>query len=579
MEPFYGSRCSLYSGNSLSTDDLNWSLQPNYVKMMNDTNLIDSCAAATDDMEPVRGRMTLEQTRKHFEFLERNNFKTQQASVDAEQLEQWIVYMDKYLKAFAPNWKQVVQMDSHQRIECFDEQYKLRQYIASHHNVFNQMIREDDSKRTRKVENMYHELLLNAIEKQCLVEQSLQPEGKLKRSPCVDSHIQLNQIITKSNESLFVGSDFGTTVPSDDGIHFSTHPTTSKSSSFSGAQCSPFSLHSDFERDEDYQSWESIIQELQNIDIDNEVELLQDAPNLNSLISENSLELIKNVDQVVSTTPNSENLYMDKVDNWLQNQHSVVEANIDSSSDESASSSELGSAISCQWDNYQDIYISTTPMHEDTPSNEFLFFGDDYDDALKSKHDSSSSSTSGMQKSRTTEQLSIGSRISAKGSSETVNETLLKNGTDSMPPGATKDQEIQTDAVSNNSQMANDILTLVENLQKNYMNLTPRDFDGVLQMCRDNLGCLLVVLDRNHSHYDATTIDGVDALKTPETCQCGIISRFFARIVEFLHGCSRKVRRSAMYKFLLKVLKRFYAMVKFLTRQVRFYRALYGSTV
>lgn len=584
MEQFYESRWSLHSCNSVSTEDLNWSQQSNYLKMMNDTNLIDSCAAAKDDMESVRGRMSIEQSRKHFEFLETNNFKTQQASVDAEQLEQWIVYMDKYLKAFSPNWKQVIKMDSNRRNECFGEQYKLRQYIASHHNVFNQMVREDDTTQTRRVHNMYHMLLLTAIEKQCLLEENHYSEQKSKDETFEDTNVQLDGIIARSTETLFVSSDSSTTVPSDDdGVHFPTHPTTSKSSSFSEVHCLPLSSYSHYERDEDYQSWESIIEELNNIDMDTKTDpslvmLRKKTNNPNFLISKSSIELIRNVGHGWSAEPNGSDPLKSKVNNWLLNHHTGPEIKIDPNTDALTldSDSEVDSNISIQWDNYQDIYTSTTPMCEDAPSNEFLFFGDDYEDALKWKRSSSSSSTSDSEllcKSATHDRSSIESKMSVKGNNKTINETRHKNESDSASRIELNDRNVH----NSNSRITEDILLLVENLQKNYKNLTPRDFDGVLKICRDNLECLLVVLDKNHSHYNAKSMDS--DYKTAGTCQCDMISRFFARIVKFLYGCSRKVRKSAVYKFLFNSLKRFYFMVKFLSRHVRFYRMLYDSTV
>lgn len=121
--------------------------------------------------------------------------------------------------------------------------------------------------------------------------------------------------------------------------------------------------------------------------------------------------------------------------------------------------------------------------------------------------------------------------------------------------------------------MANDILQIVENLKKNYKNLKPGDFDGIMKICRENLECVLVVLDKEHSHStpkDSTKTGNDDNINT--TCQCGVIGRFFARIVRFLYECGRKVQKSAMYRFLLKFKKKTYLWVKFFGRQIRFYR-------
>lgn len=608
MGDSYDSRWSLFSGNSLSTEDFNWSLQPNYLKMMNDTNLIDNCAAAEEEIESIRGA-------RQQQFLETNKLEKRRFTVDPEQLLQWIRYMEKYLEAFSPNWKQVEEMNATQRDASLNEQCDLRQYIASHNGIFNQMVKEDDSQRTRDVLDKYHLLLLNAIEKQCLLEGYPKVDDKQKMN--ISNRTSVNLDIYKlcdidiepqknvdyaairSTESSSPNSDI-TIVTSDDGINFPTHPTTSKSSLFSEGHWSPFS--SDFKREE-HESWENVIKELDDIEIDSNfqsssTDLPKSCKQMNSSLSESTLKLIEGVDLVLPrpATPNIGE-YLDttnKVDDWLFNHSNTTFTSAKKIVDEnkktitkictSSSGSDIGSTLSSiQWDNFQDIYSITAPIEYEA-NNDFLYFGDDYDNVLKC---GSSSSILDMIKSSTscptTPTKSEGTSDQCKDETIVPTEMRVVNRkkkrtsrklnmpNDPVIPEVPKDTSI----------MARDILHIVEDLRNNYMNLKPRDFDGILKICRENLGCLIVVLDKDQrSHYRSNeSIESVgdDRIYIQENCQCGIIGKFVARIVWFLYDCSRKVRRSGIYRFLLKILKNFYAMVKFFSKQVRFYRALYGK--
>lgn len=440
----FESQWSLHSVTSLSTEDLNWTLQPNYSKMMNDTNLIDSCAAATKDMEPARRQVPMKQTRKHSQFLESNNFKTQQMSVDPEQLEQWIVYMDRYLRTFSPNSNQIIQMDSIQREISFNEQCKLRQYIASHIRIFNQMMKEEKSKRTRNVHHMYHLLLLNAIEKQIWFEENFKPEEDSRSEYNSESETFDNPNVKldvykicnidiapqhELTESLFVNSDSGTKVTSDDGIHFATHPTTSKSSLFSEDQSSSFSSDPDYQHVDECHSLQCIHQQLNDNSYVDSSSIELHTMTKNSLISESSLELIRNVDQVLPTTPNGNELLDNKIDIWLSNHHTGGNQEMDLNTYASTTDSDVSSNNSIQWDNFQDIYSLGAPMndYEETVSKQFLFFGDDYDDALKSKCNSSSTSLSDTHLSTTPEILTCKSNISERERNKNVEETVLSN--------------------------------------------------------------------------------------------------------------------------------------------------------
>lgn len=616
------SRWSLYSANSASTDDFNWSLQPNYLKMMNDTNLMDSCAAAKEEIESNREQLSMRQ----LQFLEINKSERQRTTVDPEQLLQWIIYMEKYLEAFSPDWRQVNEMDEIQRNVSFNEQCDLRQYIASNNRIFNQMIKEQDCERTRNVQEKYHMLLLNAIEKQCLLEGYPKVKDNRKTYDCPDVNLDvyklcsidiepqsnldhLDYTLIRSTESLSSNSDTGTIITSDDGINLPTHPTTSKSSLFSEDHCSPFSSHPDVQQSE-HQSWENIMKEFDNIDGDGSVQsssndLPKDRKTSSSSISECTLKLIENVDSVLprAATPNVDDYLnpTNKVDDWLVNHPNAsfesqrkrvtdVEKQMVNKIGSSSSGSDRGSIMSIQWDNFQDIYTLTAPIHVE-PNNDFLYFGDDYDDALK-RRGSSSSISDVVKSSTSTPTTPSKSEKSLPKNEKSKDETIVPNGTKSVSRKRKRVSRVlnkKTDTVFqqqpsipyDNSLMARDILLIVEDLRNNYMNLKPRDFDGILKICRENLGCLIVVLDKEQrSHYRSNeTIKSVgdDRIYIQESCQCGIIGRFVARIVKFLYDCSRNVRRSAIYRFLLKILKKFYAIVKFFSQQVSVYRSCYGK--
>lgn len=619
------SRWSLLSANSLSTEDFNWSLQPNYLKMMNDTNLIDNCAAAEEEIESIRERVPVKQS----QFLETNKSETRR-TVDPEQLLQWIVYMEKYVNAFSPNWRQVNGMNQRQRNVSFNEQCELRQYIASHNRIFNEMIKEEDSQRTRNVQDKFHMLLLNAIEKQCLVEgypKVVEDDSKLQTFDCPDLNLDVYKLcsidiepqnnldhpdhtLIRSTESLASNSDTETIITSDDGINFPTHPTTSKSSLFSEDHCSPFSSHPDFQRDE-YKSLDNIMKELDNIDVDSKVESMPDDLQKNrktssSSISACTLKLIENVDSVlprIPTTNLDEYLHANtKVDNWLfhypketckpkdKNAADALKKVANNICSSSSSSSDLGSTTSIQWDNFQDIYATTAPMPEEL-NNDFLYFGDDYDDALKSKRNGSLSSITDMIKSSTSSPTTPSKSeksLPCQNKDETIvpnypkmNIVSRKKRRISRKLNKKNDSLNQQSVPNDSSKMASDILLIVEDLRNNYTNLKPQDFDGILKICRENLGCLIVVLDKEQrSHYqsnESMKSVGDDRIYIRESCQCGVIGQFVARIVRFLYDCSRSVRRSAIYRFLLRILKHFYTMVKFLSHKVRVYRSLYGK--
>lgn len=615
------SRWSLYSVNSACTDDFNWSLQPNYLKMMNDTNLMDSCAAAKEEIESNRERESMRQ----LQFLETNKLERQRSTVDPDQLLQWIVYMEKYLDAFSPNWQQVREMNENERNISFNEQCELRQYIASNNRIFNQMIKEQgDSPLTRNVQDKYHMLLLNAIEKQCLLEGYPKVEDKRKCIDYPDVNLDMYKLcsidtepqdytLVRSTESLSSNSDTDTIITSDDGINFPTHPTTSKSSLFSEDHCSPFSSHLDVQHKE-HQSWENIMKELDNIiDVDSNVQssssndLAKNRKSSSSSISECTLRLIENVDSVLprAATPNID-AYLNptnKVDDWLINNPSAssesrnksvadVERKMGKIIGSLSSGSDRGSTVSIQWDNFQDIYSLTVPIHEE-PNNDFLYFGDDYDDALKCIR-GSSSSISDMVKSTSTSTPTTPSK-SEKSSPKYQNgedKTIVpstgnknvsrKKKRVSRTLNKKSDPVLQQQSIPNDrSVMARDILLIVENLRCNYMNLKPQDFDGILKICKENLGCLIVVLDKDQRSHcrsnESLKSVGDDKIYIQESCQCGIIGKFVACIVRFLYDCSRNVRRSAICRFLLKFLKKMYALVKFFSQQVRVYRSYYDN--
>lgn len=610
----------------MSTDDFNWSLQPSYLKMMNDTNLIDNCAAAEEEIDAIREQVSMRQS----QFLAPNKSESHRNTVDPQHWLQWIVYMEKYLEAFSPTWKQVHQMDEMQRNASLNEQCDLRQYIASHNRIFNQMIREQDSERIRSVQEKYHMLLLNAIEKQCLLEgyssnhsDNVTPQSGSYDCPDVNLDVyklcdidfepqrtfdQLDYTLCRSDESLSSNSDADTIITSDDGINLPTHPTTSKSSLFSEDQCSPFSSHLDVQNEE-RQSWENIMKELDDGVLSSNGELEKNRKTSSGAsISECTLKLIKNVDSVVprAATPNLDEYLRtnSKVDDWLFNHaneptlpfestNKIVAESVDRRTGHkkicsSSSGSDRGSTLSIQWDNFQDIYTLTAPIHIE-PNNDFLYFGDDYDDALKRRH-SSLSSMSDLIKSSPSSAPTTPSKSDKSIQNCHKDETIVPNESRmvcrkrkrvSRKSTQKTDPAIEPVVPNDSSKLARDILLVVEDLRNNYMNLKPQDFDGILKICRENLGCLIVVLDKDqrshHRSNESMKSAGDDRIFIRESCKCGIIGRFVARIVRFLYECSRTVRRSFIYRFLLKILKEFYAMVKFLSQAVRVYRSYYGT--
>ncbi len=633
VDGLFESQSSLYSTNSFSPDDFNWSLQPSYLKMMNDTNLMDNCAEAQEEIESVRVNVS----KKHLQFLDTNKSKTHRSTVDPEQMLKWIVYMEEYLKTISPNWREVNQMDEDERCATFKKQHDLRQFIASYTRNFNQMIKEEDTPYTRNVQEKFHLLLLNAIEKQCLLEGYPNPEVEddyphsfdrpdlnldVYKLCSLDIEPQsnldrLDYTLNGSTESL--GSDGDTITTSDDGINFPTHPTTSKSSIFSDDHCSPFSSHSDFPHQQQNESLENILKEFDDIiDLESPLEefsteeLQNSHKNSSSSISACTLKLIENVDSMLPkiSTPNIEE-YLDtnhKVDDWLcSHPNETTKHQLGPDLDKkivqkiglsSSSGSDLGSGLSIQWDNFQDVYTLTAPMHEEVNKDYFLYFGDDYDDALKGKRTGSMSSISDIVRERKSSLKSSTSALTASSTSElswpkcynnkieTIERRKIKIASRKrkrVPREVNTKEDVvnQQSSPSDSSKMAKDILLIAEDLRSNYKNLKPQDFDGILRVCRENLGCLIVVLDKEQQHHRSNqSMDGSvgdDRIYIQENCQCGVIGKFVGRVVRFLYECSRSVRRSPTYRFLLRTLKYFYALVKFLSHKIRVYRSLYGN--
>lgn len=573
------SRWSLYSGNSLSTDDeFNWSIQPNYLKMMNDTNLMDNCAAAKEDIESTR-RQTMS-----CDFLATIETKRQRTNLNADQLLQWIVYMEKYLKAFSPDWKQVRKMDEMQRKASYNEQCELQRYIASHNRIVSQMIKDENSKWTRMVEGEYHKLLLKAIEQQCLIEGYLDDDTESRSITDVNLDVyKLCRIdnetpspAVSSTESLSLNSDDQTIITSDDGVNFPTNPTTSKSSLFSDDHGSPFSSHPDYQNDEQ----PSVI-EMVTEDIDREVEPLNNSkPSESStIISESSQQLIQNAEQILprSSESSMDKLLRSKVTDWLSRYPSELCERSRAKQAEAkaltlSSGSEVGSGCSIQWDSFQDIYKLTAPIDDCgdgdlQSSKDFLYFGDNYDEELNVRRNSSSGSSSSISDTRTT----------PSPPQQTLESDAVNNPT-IVPQKLSCEKSIESPNVVA-SDLPEDVLKIIESLHKNYRRLKPEDFDGILKICRENVGCLVGVLNNNvHKSSESKTVLGDATLidSQRDCCRCGVIARFVGSVVQFLYECGRSVRRSGMYRFLLTLLKRLYFMVKFFSRQVRRYRILYG---
>ncbi|KAJ6638928.1 hypothetical protein Bhyg_11666 [Pseudolycoriella hygida] len=584
----WASRSSHCSGSSFNNDDFNWAIQPNYLNMMDDNNIMENCAAANHEIESMRTEPSDEQLKN----LASNDSPELQSTVDVKQLMQWITYMEKYIATISPDWQQVDLMGEDERTQSYNEQRELREYIESHDRIFKKMVKDgSDSEETRMVQEKFHKLLLNALEKQCLLEGYPKDSQAIKTSDRTNAKLSINEQYSiniqpqpqpNRNKRNLRKSSESYAITSDDGVNFSSNPNTSKTSSFSEEQISPFSSNKDFSDKGNRNGVQSSTDETpKNTDLSF------------SPITDCTLRLIQDV-TIPSAKDFDDSFPSDiKVKDWLTSRpHEAINTKNASVADDenqsisnnfsSSSTSDHESAASIQWDNFQTAYPLTPPVEEEF-NKDFLYFGDDYDNALGRPSSSSSRNTA---KSNEFTETPPGREKSVKQQTKNSSDSESLCRCRGRRHSARKLNEktdvfTQRRVLDDQSEMARNILTIVEELRNNYKNLKPEDFDGIIKLCRDNMGCLILVLGSERSSHYCSSESSSSSEKTvydfhvQQSCRCLIISGFIGQIVNFLYGSSRVVRNSVIYKFLFNILKTFYRMIKFFSQRVIFYRSIY----
>lgn len=188
------SHSSMASIHTATTDDYTFTsdVNPNYTNMMNDNQLIDSCTQAQSDilrdrhfyngwgessispgsLLPVCNR--LKRSKPPSIHCSTNIMSLKDTVFNAQKLQQWIAYMQRYVEAVSPSRSEVLRMTSFERKTRLGEQVDLRKYIASYDATVKRFVRSATCAKggiqIKHLEESYLLLLLQAIDAQCLLE-------------------------------------------------------------------------------------------------------------------------------------------------------------------------------------------------------------------------------------------------------------------------------------------------------------------------------------------------------------------------------------------------------------------------
>lgn len=170
---------------SLLAEDFMWtSFQPNYINMMNDTNLMEECNEANLELESniSTRNPTRTYTNRRTGGGQKRKWSPDQLT-DAPKLSQWITFMENYLLAVGPSFSEIRKMNEFELKTRLKEHVRIRQYIAVHSKCVSKLVKKCQEAQDENLmdivdlENRYLCLLLKAIEIQCALEEFRDNDG------------------------------------------------------------------------------------------------------------------------------------------------------------------------------------------------------------------------------------------------------------------------------------------------------------------------------------------------------------------------------------------------------------------
>lgn len=689
---------------------------PNYQKLMNDNHLLDTCCAAEQDMNSsIRSQCTandedVRQQREQQQVASDTGGSAEAcATINIYQLEQWLVYMEKYLAIVTPSIAEVKRMSSFERKTRYQEQYELRQYIASYNSTINRVVElagdgtnsDNGSSNIQQMANKYLALLLSSIESQCLLEGFPELYSKRAEPILANGGSSVDNVSHHVEDMDLCTDDIYKLCDID--LESNCSSTNMINADISNANNDPHS---------DYVSGDDPVGDEFPTPFGSRTSLMVNNPNLCDELLEviGSQPASRDNQSLLRKLSSGDNLQCfitasginaNKVNRWLhwRQRNQVSESSDTSSSNDcnqcetdlsgihqpntavspsmlssqnNQSTSGIGHSIggsgedsvlnssyrSVEWDDFQEIYLSDMSFNSSVEQLErFLTADDDYETALQgapsfnqSNEDflstSFSSSLDGtslksgdnnlltiklpanteskksFESSTESDQMSLDGCISpakklpknieqlakpkkclvAKvegcGENELSELLLRKSNGKNMKLLNNRKYHIRKKGSSRFQRASHsDLFDVTHLLASNVHKLTPKDIDSIMQICRNNIGCLNAVLvgrssDRNYCRGEtwknndcsiepvAVSTRNMDEARLEicsTECRCGVIACCVQHIIDFLLDFTNVFRNSRLYRSFVALLKELYCMVKFLSERTAYYRKVYNS--
>lgn len=544
------SSASLFNSSlngSLLTEDFMWtSFQPNYINMMNDTNLMEECNEANLELQSNISS-SINSAEKLFKPLhtaqngsQKRKWSPSDQMNDAPKLLHWITYMENYLTAVAPSFSEIRKMNNFELQARLKEHIRIRQYIAVHSKSVTKFVRISQELQhgcdgpnvinITELENRYLNLLLKAIEIQCALEE-LPDSGRDSQCSSSDDNNDNSQInvklcrkkilITSSSDSINHNGDISDFEELSDestheahskfkmSQHLHTNGMQSSITSFTYSSLSqlPTTNNDDNQHSNDNNGLKSSNKQCSSSELSGASFKFHDNKKIETLNNEIPLENSESIKKWL----NGNNSCSDTIDN------STDECDIDDNSNE------------LLWDDFQMLYP---------------------------KSDSPYSSDVAVQTS-----FSL----------------------------------VDIDNVSTNNLTASDQSTIIENdilidADENFDTLKPSDFVDIAEVCQKNVECLQKVLcgeigkrcqqskyfKLNIRQFGGNNLLAAAADKSHEwcivekKCRCSKISRFLTRVVDFVLDFTNFIKKFNLYKCLVNLIRKLYDAINFVGNFVKF---------
>lgn len=223
--------------------------------------------------------------------------------------------------------------------------------------------------------------------------------------------------------------------------------------------------------------------------------------------------------------------------------------------DDESEFDDLNSCSEQEWDDYQEEKYTTGSYSEEIDTDAFmklLDFGDNYRNFLDSQSDFSSSSLSDFEEEE----------INPTPESSMMNQATLafeenvhKSDSSSSNSFTTRSTKKVTDSIQDSNQDS-----IKDSIQDSiHHSLLPKDFDDIIATCRENPHCLRAVLQ---SQPGAILSPHKCREITLRECRCAKITRFMARVFNFLMDITNLIKNWRLYRFLTNTLNTFYKIAE-----------------